>query len=220
MIVETDNFSVIHPFSISFGKSVAKFIEDTRTKICKRFQFPTINWRNKCVISIYDNIEKWKNLKSKSTAFSDIEISKDSIIDTKIYLLVTQDIWTDKVPHEITHCSLAEFTKKNIIRCVDEGMACYVETKVKTDYYKGQCIKSKIDLTKLIDIKDYPEEKVFFYAHSYILVDTLICLKGMEVFNKFLVSLASNTFIKSLKDVYDSNIKALQNDVIARLKSS
>ena len=221
MIVETTNFIISHPFAQSYGKSIADYIEESKTKIYKQFQFPVANWRTKCSVFLYDDLEKWHTLKTKATAYSDIGIDKDFVVDKKIYLLVTQDIWTDKLPHEVAHCSLAEFTKKTMLRCVDEGMACYVETKAKTNYYKDQCLKhpEKIDLTKLIDTKEYPEDKISFYSHSYALVNGLIDLKDMATFNKFLIQLSKNNdFVKSLKTIYDYNITALQNKVIARLK--
>lgn len=123
-----------------------------------------------------------------------------------------EDHFDTVLKHELSHFFFYQITKNSSPAWLNEGLACYLSAQ----NYKG--IVSDEEINKLINCY-YDFDRSLFEA-SMLLVESLINLKGNDVFINFIKSIGVNTKISSFKKLFKKfyNINFNEENIVKILK--
>ena len=133
----------------------------------------------------------------------------------------------DVVPHEVTHCVMAEHFRKPLPRWADEGMSILCESEEERGRYR-QLNKETLNASKGVQLRalfprrDYPANDVIgFFAQSYSVTAFLVEKKDRPTFVKFVAEGMKDGWESAVKTHYGfANLSDLERAWIDDLKAA
>jgi hypothetical protein len=124
----------------------------------------------------------------------------------------SESYFDNVLKHELSHFFFYQITKSSSPAWLNEGLACYLSAQ----NYKGAV--SDEEINKLINCY-YDFDRSLFKASTQ-LVESLITLKGRDVFIDFIKNIGVNTEINSFKQIFKRfyNINFNEKNIINILK--
>ena len=222
--VETENF-VVMAYDIDVARKVGRDIERRRGEISRALGISEIGaWRPRCGIYIYDNrtaylrgsgASPWSSGRSKVETVRKFR-GQDEYVDKVVrsiyaYEKVSYKDLFSVISHELAHAVFGDAVGPSsaIPLWLDEGVANFVQEDGMDDYRKivKKQVKrgGNVPLAVLFSEKEYPDERIQFYAESASVVDMMIDTFGNVPFLVFARLVTGGApSVRALNDAYSS----------------
>jgi hypothetical protein len=123
---------------------------------------------------------------------STFAFDKGAVLSREMQMSGSLDsVLTGVLPHELTHCVLADHFGNPLPRWADEGAACLEESEAERARYEQLLLKNLsekgrvLPLSRLLPMRNYPTDLVAFYSQSASLTRFLVERKGRRTFLAF-----------------------------------
>lgn len=215
-VAETVNFRIFHKQTDDYAEKIIKAAERVRTETqYKWFGCITI-WSPRCEIVLYSTKQEYVNATGiVSSGHASIWTDKSGVMLRRVSLRGDVDVIDTILPHETTHAVLAGcFGSSRVPRWVDEGIAVLSESVDKVEQHRHNFLNAqKFGVKELMNLQDYPERLVDFYAHSVVLVEFLTKRKGPITFTRFVRDGLSDGYDLALRRHYNLTYDQLQKQL-------
>ncbi len=197
---------------------IAQAAEENRREIAKLWlgkELPA--WPKPCPIVVRINAES----PGGATAFNfgnEFEAKSMQLFGTR------QNILECGLPHEVTHCVIADHFRKPIPRWADEGIAVCSESadgQIRHGRMCREMLKQgrAIRLSSLLAMTDYPQDVSVMYAQGHSVIRFLISLKGRSQVLEFVRTGMKEGWETAAKRSYDfESISSLESAWIDSLR--
>jgi RNA polymerase sigma factor (sigma-70 family) len=130
----------------------------------------------------------------------------------------------DVVPHEVTHCVMADHFRGPLPRWADEGMALLTETEEEQSRYRllaqrGVNTGDLVSVRALLEAKEYPGRNIgTFFAQSFWTTKVLVDRKDRPTFVQFVKDGKKDGWESASKKHYGyATLGELEADVLSKL---
>lgn len=217
LVQETENFRICCLPSLPNAERLPSVCEVLRRQLQETwFGRTSAEWSPKCEIVVFPTVQEYRrNLgpgSEQSSGCASIDIEHQRIIKRRIDLRSDADDWVSAaLPHELTHVIVADrFTKRQIPRWADEGMAILAESADKrarraATMQRAFVRQRPMTVGELLAVAQYPssDRRDAFLGQSASLVSYLLEQGSPDQFFDFVEQSASRGYERALADVYE-----------------
>ncbi len=214
-VAETVNFRIFHNQSREIAEKAARVSETARAAAAKKWFGETApTWKPRCDIYLHATAQDY-SLATKMppglAGHSSFGRSGDQVVSRRIDLHCDDpNIFLGVLPHETTHCVLADRFGRALPHWADEGMAVLSEPRDRIDMHLHNLPQHRANgevfrVAELMNMDNYPDPSRIgaFYAESVSLVEFLSKEKGYPTFARFMREALQGGFEPALQKYYD-----------------
>lgn len=216
LVQETANFHIYCLPSLPEAQRLPVTCESLRRQLQETwFGMASGDWSPKCDIVVFPTVSEYSRTlgpgSEQSSGCTSLSIEHERVVMRRIDLRGDADDWERAaLPHELTHVIVADrFTKRQIPRWADEGMAILAEpvakqTRRSAEMQRALAGKRLLTAKELLAISQYPpgNRRDSFLGQSASLVAFLLEQGSPETFLEFVERSATHDFDRALADVY------------------
>jgi len=220
-VVTTANFRVIAP-SARVAKLIADVAENSRKDVAVRWLGKELpNWQKPCPIRVSIG-----NGSGGATTFN--FLNDKSVPGMEMQVEGELDrLLADTVPHEVTHCVLADHFRSQLPRWVDEGVSLLSETEDEQKKNLGLARSGArtadlMQMRALFESKEYPSRNIgAFFAQSLAVTKMLVERKDRPTLIAFVKDGMKDGWEPALKKHYGyADLSELENDFLRSLSNA
>jgi hypothetical protein len=217
-VVESRNFRGTYT-DRDYAERAVNLAERYRTQVCRRWFGRTWDWDQKCDIYFSVGVADLQQRTGSPNVpgLAEAEWDRGGVKARRLRLRIDySEVWTNVLPHEVSHAVFSDQFGTSLPKWLDEGMAGQSETPEQHGRLRRHVLSVRDNLwgvRYLMTSREYPRNYVSqFYAETISLVRYLLSQGGESRFVEFARATVKDGPELAVRKYYERTYAEIQRD--------